>query len=125
MRFRVIEEHRGCWPVSVMCRVFRVSQAGYYAWSSRPDSKRAAENRALLDDIRAVHAASQGRYGSPRVPAALRTQGRDLHTRKPDAERQSEIVGWSMRDHLRAELATSALLMAIQRQRPQPGLIQH
>ncbi len=36
----------------------------------------------------------------------------DLHTRKPDAERQSEIVGWSMRDHLRAELATSALLFS-------------
>lgn len=49
----------------------------------------------------------------------------DLHTRKPDAERQSEIVGWSMRDHLRAELATSALMMAVQRQRPGPGLIQH
>ena len=41
----------------------------------------------------------------------------DLHTRK--------IVGWSMRDHLRAELATSALIMAIQRQRPEPGLIQY
>ena len=32
----------------------------------------------------------------------------DLHTRKPDVERQSEVVGWSMRDHLRAELATTA-----------------
>ena len=41
----------------------------------------------------------------------------DLHTRK--------IVGWSMRDHLRAELATSALMMAIQRQRPGSGLVQH
>ena len=41
----------------------------------------------------------------------------DLHTRK--------IIGWSMRDHLRTELATSALMMAIQRQRPAPGLIQH
>ena len=41
----------------------------------------------------------------------------DLHTRK--------ILGWSMREHLRAELATSALLMAIKRQRPGPGLVQH
>ena len=58
----------------------------------------------------------------------------DLHTRKPDAERQSranrqgdfaEIVGWSTRDHLRAELATSALMMATQRQRPGPGLTHH
>jgi len=49
----------------------------------------------------------------------------DLHTRKPDAERQSEIVGWSMRDHLRAELATSALMMAVQRQQPGAGLVHH
>jgi hypothetical protein len=41
----------------------------------------------------------------------------DLFTRK--------IVGWSMRDHLRAELAIAALSMAIQRQRPAPGLIHH
>ena len=49
----------------------------------------------------------------------------DLHTRKPDAARQSEIVGWAMRDHLRAEPATSALLMATQRQRPGAGLVRH
>jgi transposase InsO family protein len=30
-----------------------------------------------------------------------------------------------MRDHLRAELAIAALSMAIQRQRPAPGLIHH
>lgn len=59
-----------------MCRVFRVSVAGYYAWRSRPQSKRTADNRVLLDDIRQVHATSQGRYGSPRVHAALRAGGR-------------------------------------------------
>lgn len=41
----------------------------------------------------------------------------DLHTHK--------IVDRFMRDYLRAELATSALMMAIQRQRPNAGLIQH
>ena len=41
----------------------------------------------------------------------------DLATRK--------VVGWAMRDHLRSELATAALLMAIQRQRPAPGLTHH
>ena len=41
----------------------------------------------------------------------------DLHTRK--------IIGWSMRDHLKAELATAALLMAIQRQRPGAGVVHH
>ncbi len=78
MRFRAIQDHRDCWPVSLMCRVFQVSEAGYYAWRARPESKRTAESRVVLDDIRAVHAASQGRYGSPRVHAALRAGGRKV-----------------------------------------------
>ena len=41
----------------------------------------------------------------------------DLFTRK--------IVGWAMRDHIRAELAIAALATAIQRQKPPPGLIHH
>src|SRR3978361_1811219 len=35
--------------------------AGYYAWRSRPESKRAVEDRALLADIRQAHADSGGR----------------------------------------------------------------
>ena len=42
---------------------------------------------------------------------------RDLATR--------EIVGWSMADHLGAELACDALLMAIRRRQPPRGLIHH
>lgn len=36
-----------------------------------------------------------------------------------------EIVGWSMAVHLGAELARDALLMAIRRRQPPPGLIHH
>jgi len=35
------------------------------------------------------------------------------------------IVGWSMADHMRAELVVDALTMAIDRRRPEPGLIHH
>src|SRR4029453_1627616 len=41
----------------------------------------------------------------------------DLFTRK--------VVGWAMREHMRAELTIAALTMAIQRQRPAAGLIHH
>ena len=41
----------------------------------------------------------------------------DLFTRK--------VVGWAMRDHMRAELTIAALTMAIQRRRPAAGLIHH
>jgi transposase InsO family protein len=36
-----------------------------------------------------------------------------------------KIVGWAVRDHMRTELPLAALMMATQRQRPQPGLIHH
>ena len=36
-----------------------------------------------------------------------------------------QVVGWAMRDHMRAELTITALTMAIQRRRPGAGLIHH
>jgi putative transposase len=35
------------------------------------------------------------------------------------------IVGWSMAEHMRAELVVDALQMAVARRRPEPGLIHH
>lgn len=192
MKFGFVDEHRKVWPVRVMCAVLGLSASRYYAWRGRPESRRAAANRALLDDIRLIHAESSGTYGSPRVHAILRGHGRrvgrcrierlmrraglrglaalprrtrttdsrhgypiapnrlarnftaavpnqiwladltyiptgegwlylaailDTHTRK--------IVGWSMRQTLHTEIALEALNMAVERQRPAPGLIHH
>jgi putative transposase len=176
----------------MMCRVLGVSPSGYHAWRSRPESARAAANRALLADVRRLHAQHRGRYGSPRIHAALRAEGgtasrgrverlmrrhgiRGIAARRfrpvttdsrhglpvaPDLLGQDfqapgpnrvwlsdisyiptdegwlylaavldlatrKVVGWAMREHLRAELACAALLMAAQRQRPAKGLVIH
>ena len=61
-----------------MCAVLGVSRSGYYDWASRPESGRMVADRALADEIRATHEASRGRYGSPRVHAELRAQGRQV-----------------------------------------------
>src|ERR1700755_1227321 len=61
-----------------MCDVLGVSPAGYYAWRARPESERAAANRELVDDIKRVHRDTNGRYGSPRVHAEWRAQGRGV-----------------------------------------------
>jgi hypothetical protein len=55
MRFRFIEDRRADYPVRIMCGALGVSPAGYYAWRSRPESRRSAANRELVDDIRLVH----------------------------------------------------------------------
>ncbi len=41
----------------------------------------------------------------------------DAHSRR--------VVGWALADHLRAELATDALAMALGRRRPAAGLVHH
>jgi len=76
MRFRFIEDRRADYPVTIMCDVLGVSPAGYYAWRSRPESRRSAANRHLVDDIKRVHRDTRGRYGSPRIHVELKAQGR-------------------------------------------------
>ena len=78
MSFNFIRDHSGRWPVRLMCRVLEVSASGYYAWRSRPESARSVANRKLLIDVRRFHAEHHGRYGSPRVHAALRAEGRTV-----------------------------------------------
>ena len=78
MRFRFIEDHREVFLVRVMCAVLTVSTSGYYAWRGRPEGARARANRGLVEDIRRVHADSRRRYGSPRVHAALRAEGKQV-----------------------------------------------
>jgi transposase InsO family protein len=61
--------------LTLMCRVYEVTRAGYYAWRSRGRSERERQNEALADQIRAVHLESRGTYGSPRVHQALKGKG--------------------------------------------------
>jgi putative transposase len=188
----MIQDHRGVWPVRVMCGALSVSPSGYYAWRRRPESPRKAANRGLLGDIQRVHDRHRGRYGAPRIHAALRAEGQavsrgriervmchhGIRARAPRRYRvcttdsnhslpvapnllaqiflanrpdqvwladityiptgegwlylaaildlfTRKVVGWAMRDHMRAELTIAALTMAIQRRRPGPGLIHH
>ena len=71
MKFRIIEAQCEIFPVRVLCDVMGVSPAGYYAWRGRPESPRKAAHRALLAGIRRLHLAHRGRYGGPRIHAAL------------------------------------------------------
>ena len=75
MRCQAIRAHTGRVPVRLMCRILALSPSGYYAWVARPESRRAAENRRLVAEIRVIHAESRGTYGSPRVHATLQAQG--------------------------------------------------
>ncbi len=75
MRYACIDRRRDCYPVRMMCRLLEVSASGYYAWCARPESARAQRDRALMSEIRRIHEASKGVYGSPRVHAELLGEG--------------------------------------------------
>jgi putative transposase len=187
-----MREHRGHYPVRLMCEVLDVSPAGYYAWGKRPASKRSERQMKLNEQIREAHEDSRRTYGSPRVTAELKDRGvsvcentvaklmkreglkaktkrrfvprttdanhsnpiapnrleRDFTAAAPDRKWTGDItyvatdegwlylavvmdlysrriVGWAMRDHLKSELVSEALEMALQMRRPCAGLLHH
>jgi transposase InsO family protein len=81
-----------------MCRVYRVTRAGYYAWRVRGQSQREQENAKLAGRIERIHRQSRHTYGSPRVYQALRQQG---------CEASENRVARVMRKHgIKARVAT-------------------
>jgi transposase InsO family protein len=75
MRYQLVHDHAGQYPVRQICRVLELSPSAYYAWRGRPESRRVRENRRLLLEIKAIHQAKRETYGSPRIHAELQAQG--------------------------------------------------
>ena len=193
-RFAFVAAERANHAVAILCRVVGASVSGFYAWlRAIPTVRTRAEAEdGLRGHIGRIFAARRRAYGSPRVHAELRREGRhhsrrrvawlmrkmglqaqrgrrrpprttdsrhdlpvapNLLGRRFAADRPDtvwladisylpsdegwlylaaiedlatrEIVGWSMADHLRAELCIDALVMALQHRQPDPGLIHH
>ena len=189
--FRLVEAEKADYPVSLLCRVLKVSRSGYYAWRDRPPWRRSVEDVALTAKIREIHEGSRHTYGYPRVHAELRALGVECGRRRvarlmreeglrgcmrgrrrsttrhdesvapapdlvdrrflaasPDRLWLADItyvptregflylafipdactrrfVGWAMANHLRAELVSDALEMALWRRGSPSGVIHH
>jgi len=59
----------------MMCEAMKVSPSGYYAWRTRPMSRRRRYDRELMQAVRLLHAESGGTYGSPRLRVELNDAG--------------------------------------------------
>ncbi len=72
-------------PTKPACDAAGVSRQAFYDWSARHKagpSPRELADAELVGAIRAVHAESGGAYGSPRVTAQLRRQGRRANRKR-------------------------------------------
>lgn len=62
-------------PVKAMSRLLKVSRSGFYAWLSRPPSRRQLEDERLKIAIKAAHERSRQTYGCRRLKAELASDG--------------------------------------------------
>lgn len=91
MRYRFIAAEKASYPVTVLCRVLRLSTSGFYVWLNRPPSKRAKATAVLHAAIKVAFVDSRCTYGSPRVHAELVAQGWKVS--KTRVEREMRKLG--------------------------------
>ncbi len=73
--FAFVKAHQAFWPIATQCRVLGVSLSGYYAWRTRPPSKRAQVDADLKAHIKVFHTRSDSTYGAPRIWKDLMDMG--------------------------------------------------
>jgi len=71
VKFAFIRDNRARFDVGVMCAVFAVTRAGFYAWLDRPESPRTLRARELTEQIRLVHEESRRIYGGIKITKEL------------------------------------------------------
>src|ERR1700736_1135191 len=67
MKFAFIAKHRGIWPADWLCEALGVSRGGFYAWLTRPRSRRSRSDEELGAKVRSIFLASDRTYGARRV----------------------------------------------------------
>lgn len=93
-RFGFIAEHGNIFGFRYLCEQLAVSPSGFYKWQRRKESARTKANRELSHDIQRLYAEHDGNYGSPRIYAALREQGKSVnHKRVTRLMRDMGLVG--------------------------------
>jgi len=108
MKYAFIQRNRRVWPISVQCRVLRVSVSGYHEHLARRveiAQRRHLSDEALLVHISAVYAENRGAYGWPRIWRQLRKQR--IRVGKLRVQRLMQKHGIQARGKRRFRVATT------------------
>ena len=75
MKYALIVEYVGYYPVALMCRVLNVSKSGYYRWLDRPVSARDQRRVDMEERIKSTYEEFEAAYGAPRLAKELTELG--------------------------------------------------
>ena len=78
----MIEKIRSQFSITALCRAFKVSRSGYYAWRKRPLSDRACRDAYLIQLILEIEEACYFSYGAYRMAVELGSKGIDVSRKK-------------------------------------------
>ncbi|MFB6842118.1 IS3 family transposase [Streptomyces sp. NPDC056361] len=83
-RWDFISANADDFGVQRLCRVLQVSRSGYYWWitGAGTRARRQAEEDALVEEIREIHAGHKETYGALRVYAELRAFGHTVNRKR-------------------------------------------
>lgn len=85
-------------PIRMMDQLLHVCPSGYYAGQRRPLGRRTQENAQLIQEIRRIHTASDGIYGSPKLWQELQERGHGCGKhRVARLMKQEELQGITLR----------------------------
>jgi putative transposase len=92
--YEFVEREKVHHTVVQLCRTLGVSSSGYWAWRKRLPWAHARADARLRDRIVAIHAASRGTYGAPRIHAELASAGQSCgRKRVARLMRRAGLVG--------------------------------
>ncbi len=109
MKYAFVQRHRRVWPISVQCRVLRISIAGYHEHFVRKaigTQRRHLSDDALLVHIKAIHAQTRGVYGWPRIWKELLARG--IRVGKQRVQKLMQRHGIRARGKRRFKLTTDS-----------------
>lgn len=78
MRFDFIRQQKKAFPVTLLCKVMRVSRSGFYQYLKYGCVYIMDPDFLLLTKVRRIHANTRGSYGSRRMSKELRDDGHDV-----------------------------------------------
>jgi putative transposase len=109
VKYAFVQRHRRVWPISVQCRVLRISLAGYHEHLARRacgSQRRHLSDDALLVHIKAIHAETRGGYGWPRVWKELLARG--VRVGKDRVQRLMQLHGIRAKGKRRFKVTTDS-----------------